>query len=234
LHSAKGKIALLENAILHVEYLCGSVSVTLPLLYTFRRCPYAMRARLALQASGVAVEMVEVSLRAKPQALLDCSPKGTVPVLRLSDGTVIEESLDIMRWALALNDPEDWMGGGPAVAVESAELIARNDGPFKQSLDRYKYATRFPEHPAEHYRDEAGTVLHDLEARLAKQPYLTGASLRFADIAIFPFVRQFAQVDRDWFDTSDYDALRRWLDGHLNSPLFAAIMKKSGNTAHAS
>lgn len=205
--------------------------MTLPLLYTFRRCPYAMRARLALHASGVAVDMVEVSLRAKPQALIDCSPKATVPVLRLTDGTVIEESLDIMRWALAINDPDDWLGGGAAVAQDTADLIARNDGPFKQLLDRYKYATRHPEHPASHYRDEAGVILADLETRLERQPCLTGASIRLADIALFPFVRQFAQVDRNWFDASHYHGLKRWLDERLNSPLFAAIMKKSAHTA---
>ncbi|MFD2274112.1 glutathione S-transferase N-terminal domain-containing protein [Undibacterium arcticum] len=143
-----------------------------------------MRARLALKVSGVEVEMHEVSLRAKPQALLDCSPKGTVPVLRLADGTVIDQSLDIMRWALARNDPQAWLGQD-GVTEQDWALIARNDGQFKQDLDRYKYAERFPQQPAVIYRRQAETFLAELEHRLALQPWLGGQRPGLADFAIF-------------------------------------------------
>ena len=126
-----------------------------PLLYTFRRCPYAIRARLAIKVSGIKVDKCEVDLRNKPKALLDCSPKGTVPVLQFSDRSVIEESLDIMQWALGINDPEEWMDGSNGPSAKILALISYNDGPFKTALDRYKYAVRFPEHPAATYREQA-------------------------------------------------------------------------------
>jgi glutathione S-transferase len=196
-----------------------------PILYTFRRCPYAIRARLALKVSGVELEMHEVSLRAKPQALLDCSPKGTVPVLQLADGTVIEQSLDIMRWALARHDPQAWLGPH-GLAQQDSALIARNDGQFKQDLDRYKYAERFPQQPATHYRQQAETFLAELERRLAAAPWLGGQRPGLADFAIFPFIRQFAGVEPDWFQQSPYRHLLRWLDRLLASPLFVAVMQK--------
>ena len=196
-----------------------------PILYTFRRCPYAIRARLALKVSGVELEMREVSLRAKPQALLDCSPKGTVPVLQLADGTVIEQSLDIMRWALARHDPQAWLGPH-GLAQQDSALIARNDGQFKQDLDRYKYAERFPQQPATHYRQQAETFLAELESRLAAAPWLGGQRPGLADFAIFPFIRQFAGVEPDWFQQSPYRHLLRWLDRLLASPLFVAVMQK--------
>jgi glutathione S-transferase len=194
-------------------------------LYTFRRCPYAIRARLALTVSGVALETHEVSLRAKPQALLDCSPKGTVPVLRLADGTVLDQSLDIMRWALARNDPQAWLGPTGVTAQDSA-LIARNDGQFKQDLDRYKYAERFPQQPAVIFRRQGERFLAELESRLALQPWLGGQRPGMADFAIFPFVRQFAGVDPGWFGQSCYGHLRRWLQQLQASPLFVAVMRK--------
>ncbi|MEP7155477.1 MAG: glutathione S-transferase [Betaproteobacteria bacterium] len=197
-----------------------------PVLFTFRRCPYAIRARMAVAVSGVAVDMREVDLRNKPQAMLDCSPKGTVPVLQLPDGTVIDESVDIMRWALGLHDPEAWLEADQVRAADTAGLIALNDGTFKYFLDRYKYAGRFPDHSAEYYRGEGDKFLTGLEARLASTTCLAGARHGFADMAIFPFVRQFAQVDKAWFYAAHRGALADWLEALVDSALFRAVMAK--------
>ncbi|AZE84260.1 Glutathione S-transferase N terminus [Pseudomonas orientalis] len=192
------------------------------LLYSFRRCPYAMRARLALRYSGVPVEIIEVSLKAKPADMLALSPKGTVPVLSL-DGRVIEESLEIMQWALAQHDPEDWLlQGDPAVLA----LIAENDQVFKHHLNRYKYAERYPEQPMEHYRAEGEVFLQKLENLLADREYLLAGHLSLADAAVVPFVRQFAHVDREWFAGAPYPRLQVWLQRFLESPLFIAVMAK--------
>ena len=192
------------------------------LLYTFRRCPYAIRARLALNACEIEVELHEVDLRHKPQAMLDLSPKGTVPVLLLADRTVIDESLDIMRWALAINDPQSWQND----SAETLALIAQNDNTFKQNLDRYKYADRYPEHSAEYYREQAEIFLLLLNSRMSKQKYLMGDKPDMTDMAILPFVRQFAHVNKQWFYASRYTELINWLDGLLQSDLFIAVMKK--------
>lgn len=201
-------------------------AAALPILYTFRRCPYAMRARLAIVVSGVSVEYREIALRNKPQAMLDISPKGTVPVLQLVDGRVIEQSLDIMLWALALNDPQHWLQGEKSLPDAAKALIDTNDGPFKFWLDRYKYADRYPEHPAEYYRQQAEEFLQHLERLLGAHEYLAGARLSIADTAIFPFIRQFAAVDKTWFAASDYVRLQRWLDQRLISNLFSEVMVK--------
>ncbi len=191
----------------------------LPTLYSFRRCPYAMRARMALWVAGVAVELREVKLAAKPPELIAASPKATVPVLVLSDGVVIDESLEIMRWALAGNDPENWLSG------DDTALIAGNDGPFKHHLDRAKYPGRYDPDEIDH-RAAALALLMPLEERLAYAPYLCGNTRSLADIAVFPFIRQFAHIDRDWFARQPLPRLQNWLDGHLASDLFAAIMPK--------
>lgn len=192
------------------------------LLYSFRRCPYAMRARLALRYSGVPVEIIEVSLKAKPAQMLALSPKGTVPVLSL-DGRVIEESLEIMQWALAQHDPDDWLlQGDPAVLA----LIAENDQVFKHHLNRYKYAERYPEQPMEHYRAEGEVFLQKLEDLLAEREYLLAERMSLADAAVVPFVRQFAHVDREWFAGAPYPRLQVWLQRFLESPLFMAVMAK--------
>ncbi|MEO8491496.1 glutathione S-transferase [Pseudomonas sp.] len=192
------------------------------LLYSFRRCPYAMRARLALSYSGVAVRIVEVSLRAKPAEMLALSPKGTVPVLSVG-GVVIEESLEIMQWALAQHDPEDWLlQGDPAVLA----LIAENDQGFKYHLNRYKYAERYPEQPMEAYRAEGEVFLQTLEGLLAQRDYLLAEHVSLADVALAPFVRQFAHVDREWFAGAPYLRLQAWLQRFLESPLFIAVMAK--------
>lgn len=192
------------------------------LLYSFRRCPYAMRARLALRYAGVPVQIVEVSLRAKPAEMLALSPKGTVPVLCVG-GRVIEESLEIMQWALAQHDPDDWLRqGDPRVLA----LIAENDQVFKHRLNRYKYAERYPEQPMEHYRAEGEVFLHKLEGLLAENDYLLAEQLSLADVALAPFVRQFAHVDREWFAGTPYRQLQAWLQRFLESPLFIAVMAK--------
>ncbi|MDP9711177.1 UNVERIFIED_ORG: glutathione S-transferase [Pseudomonas fluorescens] len=191
-------------------------------LYSFRRCPYAMRARMALRYSGVPVEIVEVSLKAKPAQMLAISPKGTVPVLD-ADGQVIDESLEIMHWALAQNDPDNWLLGGDS---RIAELIEANDQVFKIHLNRYKYAERYPEQPLEVYRAEGALFLQRLDELLEGCDYLLTAHPSLADIALLPFVRQFAHVDRDWFAQTPYVRLQAWLQRFLESELFTGIMKK--------
>ncbi len=192
------------------------------LLYSFRRCPYAMRARLALRYSGVPVRIVEVSLKAKPAEMLALSPKGTVPVLNI-DGQVIEESLEIMQWALAQNDPDNWLlQGDPAIFA----LIAENDQGFKYHLNRYKYAERYPEQPMEHYRAGGEVFLQKLEALLADRDYLMANHLTLADAALAPFVRQYAHVDRVWFAGTPYKRLKAWLERFMDSALFIAVMAK--------
>ncbi|WP_330565988.1 glutathione S-transferase [Pseudomonas yamanorum] len=191
-------------------------------LYSFRRCPYAMRARMALRYSGVAVQIIEVSLKAKPAEMLALSPKGTVPVLSV-DGRVIDESLAIMRWALAQNDPEGWLLEDDGA---TQALIEENDQGFKYQLDRYKYAERYPEQPMEHYRAEGEVFLSKLEGLLAQREYLLAGHLSLADVALAPFVRQFEHVDREWFGRAPYPRLQAWLQRFLESPLFIAIMAK--------
>jgi glutathione S-transferase len=190
-----------------------------PILYSFRRCPYAIRARLALLVSGMAFERREVSLRDKPAELLAASPKGTVPVLVLEDGRVIEQSLEIMRHALALNDPEDWLGG------DDPALIEVNDGAFKRHLDGYKYPARHGGDP-HHHRESALTLLGVLEQRLTAHDNLCRATRGLTDIAVMPFVRQFAAVDSDWFARQPLPRLRGWLDRHLGSLLFVTAMAR--------
>jgi glutathione S-transferase len=195
-------------------------------LYSFRRCPYAMRARMALRYSGVAVDIVEVSLKAKPAEMLELSGKGTVPVLS-ANGRVIDESLDIMRWALAQNDPQDWLlKDDPAAAAQIASLIEHNDQVFKVHLNRYKYAERYPEQPMEVYRGEGEVFLRRLEALLEGRDYLLADHPSLADVALMPFVRQFAHVDREWFAQTPYLRLQAWLQRLLESDLFTSIMKK--------
>jgi glutathione S-transferase len=198
----------------------------LPVLYSFRRCPYAMRARMALHVAGIAVEIREVVLRDKPPSLRAVSPKATVPVLLLPDGRVLEESLDIAVWALQQHDPDDWLACLDDSAVRP--WITRNDVVFKPLLDRYKYASRHPELSQPHHRDAAvQAYLSPLEAVLQHQPFLCGARPGWVDAAVFPFVRQFAMVEPSWFGgAAQLPQLRRWLDFWLGSAPFAAIMGK--------
>lgn len=195
-----------------------------PILYTFRRCPFAMRARLALQAAGIRCEQREVALRAKPAALLEASPKGTVPVLVLPGGRVIDESLQIMQWALQQHDPEGWLR--VADLQQAHALIAEADGPFKQHLDRYKYATRYEGADPLVHRAAGLEFLGGLEARLTRHAQLMAERTSLADIAIFPFVRQFSRTEPSWFEAQPLPLLQAWLQAHLDSARFAAVMKK--------
>lgn len=190
---------------------------SLPLLYSFRRCPYAIRARLALLASGTVCIIREVKLTAKPIEMLSASPKATVPVLILPDGGVIEQSLEIMRWALTRHDPEAWLGR------EDNRLIEANDGPFKHHLDRAKYADRYGS-DAQVHRAACLDLLRPLEDRLTATPYLNGTAMGLTDAAILPFVRQFASIDRGWFDAQPLPHVRHWLDRLIASDLFEAAM----------
>lgn len=189
-----------------------------PTLYSFRRCPYAMRARLAILAAGTPVHLREILLRDKPQAFLDASPSGTVPCLVLPD-QVIDESLDIMVWALEHADPDGMLDMPKA----GWDLIARCDGPFKYALDRTKYATRFPDEDPAAHRADAAAFLAELDNRIAthifKRPSL-------ADMAIVPFVRQFAFIDKAWFDAQPWHNLLGWLDRFLSSDAFGLVMQK--------
>jgi glutathione S-transferase len=198
----------------------------LPVLYSFRRCPYAIRARMAIRYSGLSVALREVVLRDMPAALLQCSPKGTVPVLVLPDGRVLEESRDIIDWALAQHDPDQWRPQSPVQQAALLSLLNENDGAFKQSLDRYKYAERYPEHPAAHYRAAGECFLTRLERLLARHDWLLGGRMGVADIAILPFVRQFAQVDADGFRQAPCPHLQDWLGRLLHSTLFTGVMHK--------
>lgn len=189
-------------------------------LYSFRRCPYAMRARLAIAASGQAVELREIVLRDKAPEFLATSPSATVPCLQ--DGAlIIDESLDVMKWALERSDPEAWLD----MPAEGHDLIAQADGPFKQALDHTKYATRYPGLDPEAERAKAHEFLHGLNAKLT-QPFLYGETPSLADMAILPFVRQFAFIDKARFDTEDWPNLSRWLEAFLVSDRFQSIMKK--------
>lgn len=192
-----------------------------PILYSFRRCPYAMRARLALVSSYTRCQLREVVLRDKPAAFLEASPKGTVPVL-IAGGQVIEESFEIMQWALNRADPEGWLDNAEA----SEALIAQFDTRFKTALDRYKYHTRYADADAQAERNAASKLLRQLEPDLSKTPWLFGDHPRLADVAILPFVRQFANTDRAWFDAQNWTGVRGWLSRFETSDRFAAIMSK--------
>ena len=204
----------------------------LPVLYSFRRCPYAMRARLALAVSGQPYELREVVLRNKPAEMLAVSPKGTVPVLVLPDGAVIDESLNIMRWALGRNDPAQWLSPSGASPEAMDTLIAASDGEFKQHLDRYKYPNRYAGESsgdaagfALKHRSEAALWLVQLEARLG-DGWLCGGKACLADMAILPFIRQFAHTDADWFTAQPWPRLRGWLAGFEASALYTGVMGK--------
>lgn len=197
-----------------------------PVLYSFRRCPYAMRARLALLSSGLAYEKREVTLKNKPAHLLELSPKGTVPVLWLPDQTVIDESLHIMRWALGQCDPGGWL---ETLDAHAEALIVLNDETFKFHLDRYKYPVRYDltdEQALSIHREQGALVLHKLEQCLCEQPYLSGASWCFTDAAIAPFVRQFAHVDPQWFTAQTWHKLAAWLVNFEISTAFVTVMRR--------
>lgn len=198
----------------------------LPVLYSFRRCPYAMRARLALRASRVEYALIEVALKNKPPEMLLASPKGTVPVLVLSDGTVLEQSLDIMLWALGRHDPLHWLPMSTEKMEQSLALIAQNDGDFKANLDRYKYPTRYDLPDGLAHRTQGAQFLQTLNTQLNAQGFLLGGHFGLADAAIAPFVRQFAHTDPVWFSGQPWPSLQQWLAAFEGSTDFAAVMQK--------
>lgn len=195
----------------------------MPILYSYRRCPYAMRARMALHYAGIVVEHREISLREKPQSMLKVSPKGTVPILCLHD-RIIDQSIDIIHWALQQNDPYDWMQADPMFARGWME---KNDGPFKKILDQYKYPNRFPELDQREVLRQARVVMLDpLEAVLQNHSYIMGSKTTWVDIAIFPFIRQFSMVNIEQFSALPLPATQAWLTEQLESKLFQAVMVK--------
>ncbi|NMF56864.1 glutathione S-transferase [Pseudanabaena yagii] len=212
--------------------------MTLPILYSFRRCPYAIRARMALAYAGIAYELREVSLKNKPKEMLEISPKGTTPVMQIFQDVensaqdfdqsflILEESLDIMNWAVQQNDPCNWQNLSDADLAIAQQLIKTNDGEFKKALDRYKYPNRFPEQSQEFYRQQAEEVLQVLENQLQQNNFLISDRQTLADMAIFPFVRQFAYVNIDWFHSSPYTYLQKWLHWHETSEIFEFVMQK--------
>lgn len=209
---------------------------TRPLLYTYRRCPYAMRARMALLMGGVAFDAHEIVLRSKPPGLLHASPKGTVPVLVLPSGEVIDQSWDIVRWALTQAVSAEPLKSFWQRAQEAAlqELLRLNDGVFKHHLDRYKYPERFRNPDGDntagaregHRQAALDSFLVQLEQRLSAGPFLGGGEPCATDIGVFPFVRQFAAVEPSWFDSAPLPQVRQWLAHWLQSPLFEACMHK--------
>lgn len=190
------------------------MSSHLPVLYSFRRCPYAMRARLALYSSKISHEHREINLKNKPLEMLAISPKGTVPVMFLENGDLLEESLDIMKWAFKISN----------LSTEDVQLIWENDTTFKQALDRYKYPGRYAEEIGINYQEECEYFLRKLENQLS--PFLRGNTISLPDLAIFPFVRQFSMVNPDWFETQPYPHIKVWLSSFISSQLFEEVMKK--------
>ena len=213
----------------------------LPVLWSFRRCPYAMRARLAIKISGVAVHLREIILRDKPAAFINDSPSATVPALRLCDAQtgkslVIDESIDIMHWALAQNDPDNWRAPLNRNPEDAKAFLNDLDGGFKNNLDRYKYANRFgdnlgdnlgeSEEQAIAHRQKGAIFLQNIDDRLRHAPHLSGEGAGFLDFAALPFIRQFRNTDTGWFDAQDWPYLKPWLGHFMTSPLFASIMEK--------
>lgn len=183
-----------------------------------------MRARMALCACGFEVILREVKLSQKPPALIQVSAKATVPVLVLQDGSVIDESLDIMWWALKQHDPQGWLEED--LNALTLQLIAENDGSFKSSLDRYKYFERYPDSTQLEYRQQGEIFLKKLEGLLERNDYLLASRPTLVDVAVMPFVRQFAGVEPGWFDNSAYNRLKVWLKVFLQSDLFGTVMTR--------
>ena len=204
------------------DYMLGRY----PILYSFRRCPYAMRARLGLMVSNRLCELREVVLRDKPQEMLDVSAKGTVPILIDVDGRVLDQSIDIMLWALEQHDPENWLSPNEGSVAEMLELIAKFDCGFKYHLDRYKYPERYAGVDAQVHRDEGALYLGKLNVKLRATKYLFANNVALADMAIAPFVRQFAHTDKNWFSQQPWNPLQAWLTAFTDSEIYASVMHK--------
>ena len=197
-----------------------------PILYTFRRCPYAMRARFAIRSSKIIVEVREIKLQEKPSEFLKSSPKGTVPVLITNSGEVLEESLDIIYWALNKNDPHKWLAKGKLENQEIKKILDDLENKFKPNLDKYKYPSRFPDIDQYLYRDKNLYFLEKLNSYLENNNSLNCEYLTLLDYAIFPFIRQFRNVDQEWFDKLNFSLLNNWLNQIIDSEDFSSIMKK--------
>ena len=197
-----------------------------PILYSFRRCPYAMRARLALQSSGIIVEIREIKLQNKPEEFLQSSQKGTVPVLILNSEKVLDESIDIIQWALNTNDPKNWLAEGQLNQIEIDKILITLECDFKKNLDRYKYPNRYDSNNKDFHRDKNLKFLNYLNDLLKKNNALNCPHLSMLDYAILPFIRQFRNVDELWFDALDLIFLKKWLFQFIDSNEFSSIMKK--------
>ena len=197
-----------------------------PILYTFRRCPYAMRARFAIRSSKIIVEVREIRLQEKPSEFLKSSPKGTVPVLITNSGEVLEESFDIINWALSINDPQNWLAKGKLEDQEITKILNDFEIKFKSNLDKYKYSNRFSEVDKYLYRDKNLRFLKKLNSYLENNKSLNCEHLTLLDYAIFPFIRQFRNVDHDWFDKLNLNFLNEWINQIIDSEDFSSIMKK--------
>ena len=197
-----------------------------PILYSFRRCPYAMRARFAIRSSKIIVEIREIKLQEKPSEFLKISPKGTVPVLITNSGEVLEESWDIINWALNKNDPDKWLAKGKLESHEITKLLDDLENKFKPNLDKYKYPSRFSGVDQYLHRDKNLCFLKKLNSYLENNKSLNCEHLSLLDYAIFPFVRQFRNVDQDWFDKLNFIFLNKWINQIIDSKDFSSIMKK--------
>ncbi|VAW51738.1 hypothetical protein MNBD_GAMMA05-51 [hydrothermal vent metagenome] len=197
-----------------------------PILYTFRRCPYCMRAHMALKKAGIKIELREVELKSMPQQLLDLSPDATVPVLQVTKDEVLTESWDIVKWALSQHDPDNWLGNDNRYLLDAEMLIETNDYSFKNDLDHYKYADRYPEQTQEQYRLACEKFIEELEDMLSESSYLLADKISLADIGVFPFIRQFSLVDKNGFEQSDYPAVRDWLQRLIDTDLFQQVFEK--------
>lgn len=201
--------------------------MTLPILYSLRNCPYAMRARLAIYKSGLSIELRDIVLKNKPQEMLTASPKGTVPTVVLADGRVIDESFDVMLWALNLSDPQQLMrSSAENIQTGMIALVQQFDSEFKTSLEAYKCAKRYHESNVIECRQACEVLLALLEQRLQQHGFIIDDQESLADIAILPFIRQFAKVDRPWFKQAPYPKLRQWLEQYLQSAMFTKVMAK--------
>ena len=196
----------------------------LPILYSFRRCPYAMRARMAIHISSQKCEIREVLLRDKPPSMLEYSSKGTVPVLVLQSGEVIDESLDVIDWALNLNDPDNWQRSKDN--ENTKELIKINDGEFKHHLDRYKYSKRYDNEDPEFHRKKCLSFIEKVNSELQNSKYIFDDAISYIDISLLPFIRQFRIADNEWFDELPFENVKSWLSNFLNSELLKSIMYK--------
>lgn len=205
-----------------------------PILYSLRNCPYAMRARLAIFKSKQQVELRDVVLSNKPQVMLNASPKGTVPILVFENNdkkfNVIDESLDIMLWALQMNDPESLLAQGAISNAESLQnmlcVIATFDTEFKADLEKYKCAKRYHEDNLFEYRQACEVHIESIEKQLEQHTYIMSEKESLVDIALLPFIRQFARVERQWYLQAPYPNLRQWLNNYLQSPMFSKVMTK--------